>query len=300
MPVSGILSIMAQQPPLYSPDRPGRVETSLEPYALARPHQAEWQQILPGHRLPVIVKSLLIVALGVYLSGGPLETQAVETTMALTAVLWAVLYALNESTDLIFEHRLLVPKYLPAGLLALAILLCLSAAFLSPALSLLLGLMIAGQVAYCLPPMRLKRHWWAVFVLSGTLNPILRLECGAVWGKHPIPFLAYLVFISLHLGASSRTRVLLRERDQKLGYQIAPAWLEGVGKLCTGLGLTGGVLLCMQEVLPRFLLFSFPLVAAFVLYAWSERAVSVARLRIGWIWFAILALLILVGLYTMR
>src|SRR5262245_41724604 len=104
---------MAHQTPLYSPNAADR---ALEPYALVQARAASWRRILPSHRIPVIAKTPLMVALGVYLAGGDLGTRAVALTMALTALLWAALYALNEATDLRLEQRLNVPRALPLAL----------------------------------------------------------------------------------------------------------------------------------------------------------------------------------------
>jgi hypothetical protein len=143
-----------------------------------------------------------------------------------------------------------------------------------------------------------KRWWWAVLLLSGVLNPILRLECGALWGPRAVPFLAYAVLVSLHLGSAIRARTLLKARDRRLAYVTAPNGIEGFGIACTVGGLLGASVLCAQGFLPRsFLIFLIP-AAVFSLYAWSGRIRSMAQLRQGWLGFAILSLLALAVLLS--
>lgn len=252
--------------------------------------QAAWARLLPRHRLPVIVKTPMLILVGVYASGGRFASWPVLLTIVLASLLWTLLYAVNESSDLECESgcgpdagRRLLLCMLCAGV-------CSTSAWLSPRLALLLALMALGQAAYCLPPLRLKRHWGAVLALSGLLNPILRLECGAVWGHHAIPPGAYVVFAALHLGASICSRCLLRDRDRRLGYCVTPYGTEWMGMVSTGVGLVGALLLSAEGVLPYgFAMFTL-VGALFAVYAWSGRVTSIARLRKGWVWFALLSL----------
>lgn len=257
-----------------------------------------WLALLPAHRRPVLAKTPLLIALGVYLAGGRLETRPVLLTMALATALWAVLYALNESTDLQQESGILVGRRVQALLFLLPVLICLAAACLSPHLGLLFALMTVGQIAYSAPPWRVKRWWWAILLLSGVLNPILRLECGALWGPRAVPFLAYAVLVSLHLGSAIRARTLLKERDRRLAYVAAPNGIGWLGIACTVGGLIGAGFLCVQGFLPHALLVFLLPAALFSLYAWSGRIRSMAQLRQGWLGFAILSLLALAVLLS--
>jgi hypothetical protein len=257
-------------------------------------------QLLPTHRLHVIAKTPLLVALGVYLAGGQFRTPAVWMTMALAAALWAALYALNESTDLRHEQGQAIAPRTQGILFALPLALCLSAALISPWLCLLFLLMTAGQLAYCVFPMRLKRYWWAILLLSGTLNPVLRLQCGVLWGQHSPPLSAYAAVVALHLGAGLRARVLLRERDRKLTYYVAPPGSELVGMLCTGVGFLAAFWLCIRGMLPGIFALFLGVAAGFAVYAWSGRETNVARLRQGWLWFAIASVFALVALLARR
>jgi hypothetical protein len=256
------------------------------------------RQLLPAHRLPVVAKTPMLVAAGVYLSRGQFHSLAVGVTMILSAGLWASLYALNESTDIILEQRNHVSKSAQMLVFALPALFCFLAGWVSPYLFVLFALMTIGQLAYCVPPVRLKRWWWAILLLSGTINPILRLLCGAIWGGQAIAPVVYIGFVGLHLGAAIRARVLLRERDTQLGYAAAPPHLEWAGMFCTGLGFLGMYWICMQGLVPRLFTLYTTLAALFAIYAWSGRETSVAKLRQGWLWFAILSIIALLAMLT--
>lgn len=281
---------------LHAPLRELR-EAEREQFAVARLRHADWRQMLPAHRLPVLAKTPLLVALGLYLAGGRLAAPHVGATMLLATLLWTILYILNEATDLALEQHCRVGRGRFAALLAGAAMVCLLAGRLEPRLGLLFALMTLGQLAYCLPFPRLKRWWWAVLVLSGVANPILRLLCGAVWGAHGIGWPVYGVFVCLHLGASMRSRGLLRDRDKNLAYHVAPAGLEIAGMLSTGVGFAGAFGLCAGDLLPRLSLPFLLIALAFSAYAWSGRVTSVARLRRGWIGFAVLAIVALAILF---
>ena len=257
---------------------------------------ATWRQLLPAHRLPVIAKTPFLVALGWHLAGGGSPSSAFLLTLALSSGLWATLYVLNEATDLSREQGLLVRKRFRFSLLAACVVLCAGACWLSPLLGALFVLMTLGQLAYCMPPLRWKRHWAANVILSGGANPVLRLHCGAIWGAHPLPLLIYAICIAAHLGACLRARALLRARDARLGYVPAPPGCEWAGLVCALFAIGGVVALCFLDWLPRyFLLFCF-FAFAFTLYAWSGRATDMAHLRRGWIVFALIALVALVAL----
>ena len=257
---------------------------------------AAWGQFFPAHRLPVLAKTPLLVVLGLYLTGGRFAYATVGATMVLATLLWFFLYALNESTDLALEEGYYVRRRFRILLMGLPILIGVLAACLSLRLVLPFVFTTLGQFLYCVPPMRWKRWWGAILLLSGIMNPILRLECGAIWGVHPIPILAFAAFVSFHLGAALRARVLLRDRDARLSYRVAPSGCETTGILFTALGFLFTFLLCWQGLLPQVSLWFLLPSAAFAIYAWSGRATSVSQLRQGWLGFAILALLALIAL----
>lgn len=285
---------MDRRLPLVSTKRPA---VGLTPHVQRR---AEWSQLLPAHRLPVIAKTPLIVALGIYLTGGRFDTLACWQTMGLAAALWTVLYALNEATDLEDERGLFIAGNRKAALLVAGLAVCLAGFSVSVSLMLLFVLMTAGQCAYCVKPLRWKRFWWAALLLSGGLNPVLRLECGALLGAHAIPPLAYAVFVLLHEGAAMRSRTLQRKRDARLGYHTAPAWLQSVGIAATLLGFVGAFWFCWQGLVPLEFTPMLAVGALFAVYAWSGKARNVGTLRRGWLVFAAMALIALVILFFER
>jgi hypothetical protein len=279
---------------------PAYVEVAREPYALVKVRAASWRQLLPSHRLPVIAKTPILILVGVYIADGDFTSRQVLLTMLLAACLWTVLYAVNEATDLIAEQGYRVEPGTRAIFVVTGIGICLLGTAVVPRLGLLLTLMALGQITYSVPPLRVKRHWWAVLLLSGILNPVLRLECGVIWGTRPIPVGAYAVFVSLHLGAAILSRCLLRRRDTRLGYHTAPQHFERVGMVCTGLGLLGAYALSWSGILPGFCMLFTTIAVVFAVYAWSGRATSLSRLRRGWSLFALLALSALATLMIQR
>ena len=250
--------------------------------------------------MATVTKTPLLVALGIYLSGGTFDLRAFGLTSVLAAALWAVLYALNESYDLALESDCVVSRKKRAILYAAAAAIVAASALLSPWLLVLFVLMCAGQLAYCVPPVRLKRYWWAAPLLSGVVNPILRLECGAIWGAHAIPVVAVCSIAFMHLSSAIRTRSLLRGRDQGFGYRIAPKSSDKFGAVSMTLGLLGICVLCYQRILPPSFILLTVLSAAYAAYAWSGRVNNIAQLRRGWIWFAILSVVALAGLFFKR
>lgn len=274
-----------------------RTAMPLTPHAQ---RQARWFQLLPAHRLPVIAKTPLIVALGIYLTGGRYDTLACWLTIGLAAALWTVLYALNEATDLENEQGFCVSDGMKRGLVGASIAICCAGLGVSLRLMILLFLMTVGQFAYCVKPLRWKRYWWAALLLSGGLNPILRLECGTLLGVHGILPLAYAVFVLLHEGAAMRSRTLLRERDARLGYHTAPGGLKEAGIAATLLGFLGAFWFCWQGVVPLAFTPMLMVGALFAVYAWSGHARNVGILRRGWLVFAAMTLMALVILYFER
>lgn len=261
---------------------------------------AAWLCLIPAHRRPVIAKTPLLVVVGAYVADARLTSAPVVAAVVLAALLWASLYALNEATDLQSEQGVeLAPKLLWTAYIA-PVAVCLAAAALSPRLGALFVLMALGQALYCAPQVRLKRWWWAILLFSGIVNPVLRLECGAIWGARAMPYLAVTTCVLLHLGASLRARALLRGRDRALGYIAAPPLCGLAGGICTAAGLVSGCVLCFTGVLPHEFVWFFALAGAFAIYAWSGRETSVDRLRQGWLLFALLSLLALMGLLVGR
>lgn len=273
----------AQSPDIKTAEAPARME-------LAR--------VLPTHRVFAVSKTLLLVVLGMFLAHGHFSGD-VGLTMLLAGLLWASLYALNEYFDLRIENGLVGSRGLAVTLILLPVAICAASMLVHRHLPLLLGLMTIGQIFYCAPPFRLKRYWWVVLVLSGLLNPALRLLCGAIWGVAPIPWLAFIALEALHFGSMIRTRMLQKKRDHGYGYSTIPPFMHWVGIASMAAGLIASLAVCLLGLLPRSFSFFVLIGAGYTIYSWS-RVSSIEHVRKGWLRFALLAVVALIILLFMR
>lgn len=269
--------------------------TLLKNEAQAQPQTAQkapplgWREVAPLHRIPVVIKTPVMIMAGAYLAKAEFRVQTVFATMALGSILWAALYVYNEATDFVLEKERKVKQSVWATCFALVTLATTLGFVVRWSVGLCLLAMAASQWAYCSPRLRLKRHWQANILLSGAFNPILRFICGAAWGTG-IPWLLLGMYVLLNVGASLRTRTLLRKRDASLGYSQPPFWMETVGKATTFLGFACAFTLILRHGLPSVFLLFFAIAAGYALYAWSGRVTKIQQLRQGWILFAILSL----------
>ncbi len=246
---------------------------------------------MPLHRMPVLIKTSALIAFGVWVAHGTVTSSHALVTMFLGAVLWAALYGINEWSDLRLEAGIALPNSYGYVLSVVAAFTTIAAGLISWKIGLLFACMILSQVLYCIPPFRAKRYWYSALVLSGGINPMLRLEAGAALGMHSVPLQLIAVFILLHLGAAVRSRCLLRKRDLKLGYVVAPPKTERFGIAVTVLGLLGSFLVCYLEIVPRFLALFVALASGFAVYSWSSEDRNLGQLRRAWLWFAVLAVI---------
>jgi hypothetical protein len=246
-------------------------------------------RLLPLKRVSVIAKTPLLVAIGAYVSGASLGTPGVAWTMALTSLLWTLLYALNEATDQALEEgdRAMTRLWLPLSCASVGV--SVGASFIDPVLCPLSALMVMSQAAYCLPPVRLKRWWWGPVLLSGGVNAVLRIQCGVLWGSDHPSWIGYLTVVALHVGASVRMRDLVRGLDRRRGYAPAPEWVGIVGRGSTAVGVAGIAWLTYFTMLPR----EFGLVALcgslFAFYAWQRAPADPEKLRKVWVLFSLAA-----------
>jgi hypothetical protein len=245
---------------------------------------------VPTDRLFLVMKTPLIMAGGAYLAGASFREGGLWLAMGLASVVWLLLYGLNESSDATCERGLVSAGRYQYWLLAVPLVLAASAAWISLGVAAYLLLMVAAQVAYSLPPLRGKRHWALVVLISGTINPLLRLQAGAVLGHHALPLLAYVSLVLLHVGGALRTRLLRKERDLRLGYRTVPAVVRPFGAGATILGLLGIGLMGRLGALP--VLFAYYALGClpFAVYVWSNRVPDVVVLRKAWFVLAVLAL----------
>ncbi len=255
--------------------------------------RAEAIWLLPSHRLPVLLKTPAIVAIGCFSSGGNLGSPQTIAILTLSTFLWAALYALNEWTDLREEQRLNLPLWQSRLLIFTSLFICALASAYSHYAGLLLLLMSLGQMIYCLNPFRVKRYWFGALLLSGIINPALRLECGGTLGSHSVPAVLVICVISLHIGAATRSRCTLRKRDSSFGYHTAPGGLELFGILFTIIGHFTGIMASVEGILPHIFIIFLAGSALFSCYAWSNKHRSISELRRGWLWFAMVAVIAL-------
>ncbi len=246
---------------------------------------------MPLHRMPVLIKTSALIAFGVWVSHGVVTSSHALVTMFLGALLWAALYGINEWSDLRLEAGVAMPNSYALLLGVAAGITTVAAGLISWKVGVLFGGMVVSQVLYCIPPFRAKRYWYSALVLSGGINPMLRLEAGAALGLHSVPFQLIVVFILLHMGAAVRSRCLLRQRDRKLGYAVAPPKTEWFGIAVTILGLSGSFLVCYLQIVPRFLALFVALASGFAVYSWSSEDRNLGQLRRAWLWFAVLAVI---------
>ena len=186
----------------------------------------------------MVAKTALLVWLGAYFAGAGMSVKALEAAL-LASVLWLCLYVLNEVWDLILEQGHMASKLWTVMLVVAVAGVLLLSMRLSLQLSALLLLMTLAQLAYSLPMIRGKRHWWIVVLLSGVINPLLRVECGAIFGKPVLPWLIYVTLVLVHVNGALRTRLLRKDRDTRLGYRTMPEAFRLVGMAAAALGVLG-------------------------------------------------------------
>ncbi len=259
--------------------------------------QLGWREVAPLHRIPVVTKTPVMIMAGAYLSKAEFRANTVFATMALGSLLWAVLYYYNEVTDVTLERERKVKRELWTTCFALTALTVVLGFLVGWKVGACLFAMAISQWAYCSPYVRLKRFWQANILLSGTINPILRFTCGAVWGTVGMPWLLLGMYVLLNIGASLRTRTLLRRRDAGLGYSQPPVWMEAVGKATTFLGFSCAFSLILRHGLPRVFLLFLVVAAGYAVFAWSGRVTQMRQLRRGWILFAALSVFAIMALF---
>ena len=113
-----------------------------------------------------------------------LHSSGVLVAMASSTLLWALLYSLNEKTDLWLKSGFPVRRASIYFKLIASLGVCLLAGLFAPLLGTMLAIMVVGQAAYCLPPCGgLSGGSSGGFVLSGIINVILHSSaepCGGV------------------------------------------------------------------------------------------------------------------------
>lgn len=130
--------------------------------------------------------------------------------LLLVSVLWGALYSLNDLTDLEIDkkdyskrNRAFIKDNIDKKWIALfcgiliIIVFIVSLATLSPEFTIILGLMLVNQLAYTLPPIRLKETLLAPFTSTAT-NTVLRIaSCCILLGNVLIVPLSVYLFMYL-------------------------------------------------------------------------------------------------------
>lgn len=218
----------------------------------------EWRDIFPKARLLALSKTILLVLLGLTVSGGRLDLRSVGYLL-LVVMLWALLYALNEVFDLDVEQIEQVeqkkePSFAQWGVIALGLLaiLWVSLQHDGPT-GVLLRWMIVIQLVYSAPPVRFKYFWWFPVLTSGLINPVLRIGYGASLGAHHVPLLLFVLAAGIHFSGALVTREFRRDRDRNIGHQTMPegATIPVIGALSILVAVAACVGLTAQGVLPH-------------------------------------------------
>ncbi|MGB9937278.1 MAG: prenyltransferase [Methanobacterium sp.] len=134
--------------------------------------------------------------------------------LLLVSILWGALYSLNDLTDIEIDKRDYAKRnrafimeevdkkwiILFSGFLIVAVFIT-SLSTLSPEFTIILGLMLLNQIAYTLPPIRLKDSILAPFTSTAT-NTVLRIaSCCVLLGNVLIvPFSVYLFMYLAAMG----------------------------------------------------------------------------------------------------
>jgi len=157
------------------------------------------------------VNTYLLALTYAYFSGtvitNPLE---ILEGLLLVSVLWGALYSLNDLTDLKIDrkdyskrNRAFVSKNIDkkwivlfCGILIITVFIT-SLTTLSPGFTIILGLMLLNQLAYTLPPFRLKETIFAPFTSTATNNVLRIASCSVLLGNILIVPLSVYIFMYL-------------------------------------------------------------------------------------------------------
>ena len=157
------------------------------------------------------VNAYLLALTYAYFSGmvitNPLE---ILEGLLLVSVLWGSLYSLNDLTDLEIDRkdytkksRAFIENHIDKKWIALfcgiliIVVFIISLATLSPAFTIVLGLMLLNQLTYTLPPVRLKETALAPFTSTAT-NTVLRIaSCCVLLGNILIVPVSVYLFMYL-------------------------------------------------------------------------------------------------------
>lgn len=248
-------------------------------------------KLLPVKRVGALAKTALLVSVGAYVTGRRLDHD-VASSVVLATGLWAVLYALNEASDLVYEQKKRLPRVLFVALYLAVVAVVVFSVRENTTFGLLILTMSVSQIVYCVGP-RLKKFWFWALLLSGVVNPILRILAGALVVSDSVLQILPLVIV-VHLTGAMTTRLKNRKKDIVHNYEPIP---ERYWAARPSLQLVSLTLVC-QAIASGLLPMSFAsLVAVAVIFEllmrWlkggeSREGGETARVA-GWIIFASVA-----------
>jgi hypothetical protein len=242
------------------------------------------RDLFSWHRLFTTPKTALFIALGVYLTKGNGRSPEVWLAMFLATTLYFLLYIANEAGDSIYEAHLKVYKstkcVIGIGLVAILI----ASSWLSWKITLILLGMIIFQLIYSLSSIRWKQFWLLSLAIRGFINPLLRIVCGAVFGRIPgvlITISALGVLFALNVSSALNTAAKQKERNDEHGYQNPPELALWFGKVLGIVGGAGLVGIVIAGILPSYTIWFITLGIVFFAATWLSK-IPMSRLRKGW------------------
>ena len=243
----------------------------------------------PKIRFFALSKTALIVLLGAYVSNAKLNEAFLEV-LALTVALWAVLYAINETTDRFYENGVTVKIiHLVAYPLAIAVILMASSR-LGEEIFIFALAMTMSQVAYSLYP-RLKIFWWGALLISGLINPALRFFLGAIGGeKNHAFYLTLIVLLLVNLSGAIITRVKKRRPDSEHHYLPIPGVFSIMLPSIIATSAVGCIGLTFVGILPASCWY---LVPPGFLYLLDLKKMTINQIRRWWLVFFSISLVII-------
>lgn len=183
------------------------------------------------------VNMFLLVLTYAYFSSIPINNPLeILGGLVLVSVLWGVLYTLNDLTDLdsdvrdrykrnraFIQNKVSLRWIILFVAIVLTTVFTLSLAFLPPAFTFIMGLMLLNQFLYTVPPIRLKETAIAPLFSTGT-NSVLRLaSCAVLIGNIFIVPVSVYIFMFL-AGMGTYLMYKSNTRDASLVGIIGGVW----------------------------------------------------------------------------
>ena len=148
--------------------------------------------------------------------------------------------------------------------------------------------------------MRLKRYWWAVLAVEWYDEPLFEAAMRSVVGNSCVFGAVLYRLCQSAPGRIHSVAGVAAGAGPQIGllYRAAPLGMGGYG-LYERWPVRRLWALLAGNIAPRIPSLSH-VATVFSIYAWSGRVTNVSRLRQGWLWFAVLALVAFALLYLNR